>query len=59
LKNVLDILRERGFIEQTTDDEGIRKLLEERRITSLMVCRGDGTVDGVLHLHDLWGVGLF
>lgn len=28
MKNVLDILLERGFIEQTTDDEGTRKLLE-------------------------------
>jgi arabinose-5-phosphate isomerase len=32
--------------------------LEEKRITSLMVCNGDGVV-GVLHVHDLWGVGLF
>ncbi len=29
MKNVLDIFRERGFIEKTTDDEGIRELLEE------------------------------
>ena len=35
------------------------KRLEEKRITSLLVCNGDGTVAGVLHLHDLWGVGLF
>ncbi len=35
------------------------KLLEERRITSLMVCDGDAPLKGVLHLHDLWGVGLF
>jgi len=35
------------------------KLLEERRITSLVVCDGDGNVEGVLHVHDLWGVGLF
>jgi len=34
------------------------KKLEEKRITSLMVCSGDGVV-GVLHVHDLWGVGLF
>ena len=33
--------------------------LEERRITSLMVTNGDDRVEGVLHLHDLWGVGLF
>ena len=35
------------------------RLLEERRITSLMVCGADGRIEGVLHLHDLWGVGLF
>lgn len=35
------------------------KKLEEKRITSLMVCGGDGVVAGVLHVHDLWGVGLF
>jgi arabinose-5-phosphate isomerase len=35
------------------------KLLEEKRITSLMVCNGDAPVQGVLHVHDLWGVGLF
>jgi arabinose-5-phosphate isomerase len=35
------------------------KLLEERRITSLVVCDGSGEVEGVLHVHDLWGVGLF
>ncbi|HSL19834.1 MAG TPA: KpsF/GutQ family sugar-phosphate isomerase [Methylomirabilota bacterium] len=33
--------------------------LEERRITSLLVCDGNDKVAGVLHLHDLWGVGLF
>ncbi len=33
--------------------------LEEKRITSLMVCDGTGKVAGVLHVHDLWGVGLF
>ena len=35
------------------------KMLEEKRITSLMVCDGDAPVKGVLHVHDLWGVGLF
>ena len=34
------------------------KRLEEKRITSLMVCDGESVV-GVLHMHDLWGVGLF
>jgi len=35
------------------------RVLEEKRITSLMVCDGQAPVLGVLHLHDLWGVGLF
>ncbi len=35
------------------------KLLEDRRITSLMVTDEAERVTGVLHLHDLWGVGLF
>lgn len=35
------------------------KRLEERRITSLVVCDADATVVGILHVHDLWGVGLF
>jgi arabinose-5-phosphate isomerase len=34
------------------------KLLEERRISSLVVLDGD-TVVGVLHLHDLWRTELF
>ena len=33
-------------------------ILEERRITSLVVVDGDGKVEGMLHLHDLWGVEL-
>jgi arabinose-5-phosphate isomerase len=35
------------------------RILEEKRITSLMVCDDGAPVLGVLHLHDLWGVGLF
>ena len=35
------------------------KVLEERRITSVMVTDDEGRVEGVLHVHDLWGVGLF
>jgi len=31
-------------------------LLEERKITSLVVVDTAGNVEGVLHLHDLWGV---
>lgn len=35
------------------------RVLEEKRITSLMVCEPGSPVLGVLHVHDLWGVGLF
>jgi arabinose-5-phosphate isomerase len=29
-------------------------VMEEKKITSLMVVDGDGRVDGIVHLHDLW-----
>jgi arabinose-5-phosphate isomerase len=35
------------------------RLLESKRITSLVVSDEQHRVLGVLHLHDLWGVGLF
>ncbi|MGA7108813.1 MAG: KpsF/GutQ family sugar-phosphate isomerase [Terracidiphilus sp.] len=31
-------------------------ILEERKITSLVVVDGAGQVEGIVHLHDLWGV---
>jgi arabinose-5-phosphate isomerase len=33
-------------------------ILEARKITSLVVVDAEGKVEGVLHLHDLWGVEL-
>ena len=33
-------------------------VLEERKITSLVVVDAAGKVDGLVHLHDLWGVEL-
>jgi arabinose-5-phosphate isomerase len=32
--------------------------LEAQKITSLVVVDGEGRVEGVLHLHDLWGMEL-
>ena len=32
--------------------------MEEKKITSLVVIDADGRVEGVLHLHDLWGTEL-
>jgi len=33
-------------------------LMEEKRITSLMVVDGNGRLEGIVHLHDLWGTEL-
>ncbi len=33
-------------------------VLEERKITSLVVVDADGRVEGIVHLHDLWGLEL-
>jgi arabinose-5-phosphate isomerase len=30
-------------------------LMEEKKITSLVVVDGDRKLEGVVHLHDLWG----
>jgi arabinose-5-phosphate isomerase len=30
-------------------------IMEQRKITSLVVTGKDGTVEGIIHLHDLWG----
>lgn len=35
------------------------KVMEDHRITSLFVCDGEGRLEGVVHLHDLWGLELF
>ena len=33
--------------------------MEEHRITSLFVCDAAGRLEGIVHLHDLWGLELF
>ncbi len=30
-------------------------LMEEKKITSLVVVDGNGKLEGIVHLHDLWG----
>jgi len=30
-------------------------LMEEKKITSLVVVNSDGKLEGIVHLHDLWG----
>jgi len=48
----------------TTDPKTIRpeefamtalNIMEQKKITSLVVTKADGTVEGIIHLHDLWG----
>ena len=43
--NVYDVLKERGFIEQTTDDEGIRELLGKEKIKFYIGVKGSSTED--------------
>jgi arabinose-5-phosphate isomerase len=33
-------------------------LMEEKKITSLMVVDGNGELEGIVHLHDLWSTEL-
>jgi arabinose-5-phosphate isomerase len=33
-------------------------LMEEKKITSLMVVNGKGKLEGIVHLHDLWSTEL-
>ena len=49
-QNVFDILRERGFLYQTTDDDGIRNLLNEKKVTCYIGF--DATADS-LHIGSL------
>jgi arabinose-5-phosphate isomerase len=35
------------------------QIMEERKITSLPVASEEGTIEGVLHLHDLWQMQMF
>lgn len=35
------------------------QIMEERRITSLFVTDQKGAIEGIVHLHDLWGLELF
>jgi arabinose-5-phosphate isomerase len=35
------------------------KIMETHKITSVIVTDARGTVDGVVHLHDLWRLQMF
>jgi arabinose-5-phosphate isomerase len=50
----------RGARTISPDELAVRALavLEEHKITSLVVVNSEGRVEGVVHLHDLWGTEL-
>ena len=48
----------RTIAEEEFASAALRRM-EEAKITSLFVVDGAGLLIGALHLHDLWGVGLF
>ncbi len=35
------------------------QVMEQRKITSLFICDEQRTLEGIIHLHDLWGLELF
>jgi len=35
------------------------QIMEQRKITSLFICDEQRTLEGIIHLHDLWGLELF
>ena len=35
------------------------QIMEQRKITSLFIVNAESMVDGIIHLHDLWGLELF
>ncbi len=55
-----EVMRRGGVtIETSSLATAALRLLETRRITALVVADSAHKVVGILHVHDLWGVGLF
>ena len=50
----LDDLCQKVWAGGRIDAAEALRLMEERKITSIVVTTPAGTVDGVVHLHDLW-----
>jgi arabinose-5-phosphate isomerase len=46
-------------IEGTELASAALHIMEERRITSLFITNPEGRLEGIVHLHDLWGLELF
>jgi len=53
------MIAEPRTIEATELASAALHIMEENRITSLFVSDQDGQLQGVVHLHDLWGLELF
>ncbi|MGK2859488.1 MAG: KpsF/GutQ family sugar-phosphate isomerase [Thermoanaerobaculia bacterium] len=47
------------LIESTELASAALQVMEQRKITSLFVLDEERRVEGILHLHDLWGIELF
>jgi arabinose-5-phosphate isomerase len=50
--------RPKTILESEFASAALRRM-EQNKITSLFVTDDGGRLTGALHLHDLWGVGLF
>lgn len=46
-------------IEATVLASVALQMMEQRKITSLFITGADGRVEGIIHIHDLWGLELF
>ena len=51
--------RNPATVEKTELAAAALRILEDRKITSLLVVDSQGRLEGVLHLHDLWTTQLF
>jgi arabinose-5-phosphate isomerase len=51
--------RNPATVEKTEFAATALRILEDRKITSLLVVDAQGRLEGVLHLHDLWTTQLF
>jgi arabinose-5-phosphate isomerase len=51
--------RNPATVEKTEIAATALRILEDRKLTSLLVVDAEGRLEGVLHLHDLWTTQLF
>ena len=64
-QNVLDLsaadcmTRNPVTLQRTELAASALRLMEERKITSVLVVDGKGVLEGVVHIHDLWTLQLF